>query len=95
MEACTLNVSSGGFYCRSPEPFSPGDNLTALLDLPSVIADRDAGVVLRCDVRVLRLETVTGETGWGIACQIEDYSIVRATNINTGAGLTEAKRGIG
>lgn len=95
VDACTVNVSSGGFYCRSPEPFSAGDNLTALLDLPSVLTDRHAGVVLRCDVRVLRLESFVDD-GWGIACQIDDYSILRATNTNDiGAGVSEGKRGTG
>ncbi|MGH9344049.1 MAG: PilZ domain-containing protein [Terriglobia bacterium] len=77
VEALTTNVSSGGFYCRSPRQFSEGDRLTALLEILGASAESDAHkLTLRCDIQVLRIEAVDGSSNWGLACQIRDYCVV-------------------
>ena len=83
-EACTIDVSSGGFYCRSLQPFLPGDTLVALLEVPGLAAHQNAAaVVLRCHVRVLRVQSLVDGSAWGIACQIVDYSVCKAQELET------------
>jgi len=80
VDALTKDVSSGGFYCRSPRAFSLGERLTAVLEMPSTVVDRQSALVLSCDVYVLRVEALLNDCGWGIALKIVDYSLVRAEN---------------
>ncbi|MBV9497917.1 MAG: PilZ domain-containing protein [Acidobacteriaceae bacterium] len=78
-DALTVNVSSGGFYCCSGRPFSPGDHLTALLAIPSPGSNLESQrLTLRCEVVVLRVETSDDGHDTGVACQIRDYSVLRA-----------------
>ena len=87
--ARTVDVSSGGFYCYSSRAFLPGDRLTVLLDIPNGLRDQDSEpIVLRCDVRVLRAEVTRGDLGWGMACQILDYSVLRVSNTEINAAAS-------
>jgi hypothetical protein len=93
VQAYTVDVSSGGFYCRSPRPFLPGDKLTALLDIPNLFGGLDSAVlVLHCEVTVLRVDPIAQTDTWGIACQISDYSVLRAAKVEVTGG-TSAKSG--
>lgn len=93
VQAYTTDVSSGGFYCRSPRPFLPGDKLTALLDIPNLFGDVDSTVlVLHCEVAVLRVEPIAHSDDWGLACQILDYSVLRAAKIEVN-GAASVKNG--
>lgn len=76
VDALTSDVSSGGFYIRCPEPFAPGNKITAFLEIPGGGADEGSPkLVLRCDVRVLRIETLADSCDWGLGCEILDYSL--------------------
>ena len=78
IHARTVDVSSGGFYCRSPRPLLTGERVKAFLHMPE-IGEQDSKFVIRCDVYVLRVDPSI-DHGWGIACQILDYSIFRDLN---------------
>lgn len=77
VHARTADISSGGFYCRSQRGFAPGEELTALIDIPAPSGGPDSvSIVLRCHVHVVRVEPLNCEDGWGVACQILDYSVL-------------------
>ena len=67
----TSNLSSGGFWCRSPVPFRQGDDLECTFEL----ADEHGAepVELRCRASVLRVAPSDCDSGYGLACQLNDY----------------------
>ena len=72
VSAETDNLNSGGFYCISEEPFSPGESLECDLFIPANPGVLEGpNVVLHRQVKVLRLEIKGLEPGFGIACQFE------------------------
>jgi hypothetical protein len=72
----TLNISSQGFYCVVDQPVRAGEELRCLVDLMEGHAGLSLpGVSLNCDVVVLRSEE--REDGRGIACWIQNYTVVR------------------
>lgn len=71
----TDNVSSDGFYFRTRERFSPGEELQCLVLIPAfdpALANRNLD--LRCRVRVMAVEVLDGDKGFGVECHIESYS---------------------
>jgi len=72
-EGVTRDLSSAGFYCRSPMPLTVGESLTCLLRIPSPYRGRSHTLTLECTVRVVRLEQVGDEGSFGIGCQLEGY----------------------
>lgn len=77
LETFTINVSSSGFYYPSTQPFSVGESLVALLEIPGAAADREfQNVVLRCEVIVLRVEMLVDTRNYGVACRVTDYSVL-------------------
>lgn len=75
----TRNVSSRGFYCYSPEVFSEGDVLTCIIEAPAW-KPGEAGqkLLLNCTARVIWIERIESEQCFGIACEIQDYSVINA-----------------
>jgi hypothetical protein len=74
MRSTTLDLSSTGFFCLSPTPYSIGEPLTCRLTVPAhERAGRERTAALECQVRVVRAEPATVEGYFGIACCIEDY----------------------
>ena len=72
----TENISSNGFYCICPEPFVPGEQRNILLMLPARGYSRSgANVDLKCQVRVVRIDSIGPRPGFGVACQIEKYTL--------------------
>jgi hypothetical protein len=72
----TVNISSQGFYCVVDQPVRAGEELRCLVDL---MEGHDGlslpGVSLNCNIVVLRTEE--SESGRGIACWIQNYTVVR------------------
>ena len=72
VRAETLNLSSEGFYCMSPVPFTAGETIdcTIVLPVPEGVHEprRLAGRTV-----VLRVEPNGNQ--FGIACRLEDYSL--------------------
>ena len=85
----TRNVSSQGFYCLVQEPFDWGERVecTVIVPVPKSAKPDDA-LWLKCQARVLRVESVVAGTAFGIAFQIEEYCVVRLNAIQ----ITPAER---
>ena len=72
----TENISSGGFYCVSPDAFVPGDHLEVEFLLPAHNLGRgEKRVRLKCQARVVRIDSTWLGPGFGIGCRIEAYSL--------------------
>ena len=74
IETLTRDLSSGGFYCLSKVPVTPGEMLTCTLKVPT--HDPNGKLLersLECKVRVMRVEAQDEEGIFGLACRIEDY----------------------
>ena len=68
----TEDLSSEGFYCNSDAPFSPGQRLECDLWIDArANGSSGANVILRRQVRVVRVEIRGLEPGFGVACQFE------------------------
>ncbi len=66
----TLDISTDGFYCTTPEPFAPGERLHCQIALPN-----EAGLYLDADVEVVRVAVSQRESGFGYGCRILEYRL--------------------
>jgi hypothetical protein len=57
-----------------PVPFTVGEEIRCDILIPSHVASR---LYLHCRARVLRVESAGSESSYGIACRIEQYSVIR------------------
>jgi hypothetical protein len=72
----TENISSDGFYCICSEPLVPGERREVHLLLPAHSYGRaEAGVDIKCQARVVRIDSLGSGPGFGVACQIEKYTL--------------------
>src|SRR5260370_27776915 len=72
----TVNISSEGFYCVSPDPCVPGDRLEVELLLPAHNAGHDEKRVrLKCQAQVVHIDSMWPSPGFGIGCRIETYAL--------------------
>ena len=72
----TRNISSGGLYFLSPAPLIRGEQVDVFLVLPvcrEIHSCTNAGI--RCQIRVVRIDSLGNGLGFGIACQIESYTV--------------------
>jgi hypothetical protein len=81
LESRTKNLSSSGFYCFVQQPFEPfaiGESICCQIVVPGDSSGSTQGSIsLKCQAKVLRVEPL--ETGtYGVACLIEDYTVVRS-----------------
>jgi len=75
---CTNNISSSGFYCYSPESFSPGEMLSCSIDIPAwTPGAADEHLTLECRVQVIWVERVEAIRQFGIGCHIHDYVVTK------------------
>jgi len=74
----TEDISSGGFYCMTAEPYLPGIELQATLEVPFRYRQgRGADcLVLQCQVEVLRAAGDHLKKNYGLACQFKAYRII-------------------
>lgn len=73
----TKNLSSRGFYCHVHQAVNAGEQLQCSILIPArELADTKHALSLECRARVLRVEAAGLNGGFGIACQIEDYSVI-------------------
>lgn len=73
----TQDVSSDGFSCLSSEPFLPGDDLRARLEIPcGEKGESDISLVVDCHIEVLRTIANGTEQLFGLACRVNDYHVV-------------------
>lgn len=79
LRAETRNISRDGFYCLLDQPLTPGERIECDIVVPTHdLLDPEDFVYLHCSVQVLRVEKTGTGSGFGIACRIEDYSVVPA-----------------
>jgi hypothetical protein len=75
----TLDISNNGFYCITQQPFAPGEQVTCLIGIP-VRSSGTPGcgdlLYLQAEVDVVRI-TITNGEGFGVACRISDYRVLR------------------
>lgn len=75
----TLNISTDGFYCTTPEPFAPGERLRCLISLRDDLrVPGEAQMYLDADVEVVRIVARNTESGFGYGCRILDYRLSSA-----------------
>ena len=73
----TKNVSSHGFFCYSPEPFSPHDMLICSIDIPAwKPGGPEEHLILECTVEVIWVEHLEDAQQFGLGCRIHDYAVV-------------------
>jgi hypothetical protein len=78
----TSNVSSQGFYCLVQEPFESGERVECTLVIPIPKSGKpDAVIWLKCQARLLRVESVAGDKAFGIAFLIEEYCLVHLNRV--------------
>lgn len=74
VESLTRDLSSSGFYCITGVAFTPGERLICALRVPTHDPKgKRLEQRLECKVRVVRVEPLSSEGTFGLACQIEDY----------------------
>jgi len=71
----TQNISSGGFYFLSPEPLIRGEQREMFLALPAFESAMGANAGIACQARVVRVDPSPDSGGFGIACEIERYTV--------------------
>lgn len=85
----TSNLSSRGFYCVLPERLTVGERVECDLILPEDHEESEGALFLRCQARVVRVvdgADACENDGYGLACHIEDYCLMR----RSGTGKPEA-----
>ena len=74
----TLDISNNGFYCITPQPFAPGEQLTCLIGVPvrsaATLECKDR-LYLQAEVDVVRI-VVNNGSGFGVGCRISDYRVL-------------------
>jgi hypothetical protein len=74
----TENLSSGGFYCFSDEPFRPEEQLHCLLRVPAQNpADREDALYLTFLADVVRVEMSEPAGQFGIACRVRNHHVAQ------------------
>ena len=77
VSAKTENISGGGFFFVSPEPFTPCERLRVCILLPQV--DRigfNCSCLVECEVEVVHV-SVNRQAGFGTGCRIDRYEFRR------------------
>jgi hypothetical protein len=71
----TQNISSGGFYFTSPEPLIRGEQREIFLALPAFESTSGSNAGIACQARVVRVDALPDSGGFGVACEIERYTV--------------------
>jgi hypothetical protein len=86
VETVTEDLSSDGFYFRSPRAFLPGEVRVCTLIAPTCHPDeRTRHILIECCVRVVRVEALTAAVLYGVGCRILDYRVVAGSSESTAA----------
>ena len=77
----TRDISRDGFYCLVDRPLKPGERIECDIVIPTHTSQDPGGVAyLRCRAQAVRVEKFEAAAEFGIACRIEDYSLVRGSD---------------
>jgi hypothetical protein len=87
------NISSDGFYCLVDRSVRPGDKFSCDILIPTHASlDPDEVVYLRCHAQAVRVESLGDGTGFGLACQIEDYCLLPSGAALGGASYRPSRK---
>jgi hypothetical protein len=77
MQTETENISCEGFYFLCGNPYAPGDQLEATIQVPwrDVMRDDRHFLALQCRVEVVRIERPVPDQ-YGVGCRIRSYVVV-------------------
>jgi hypothetical protein len=76
IQSVTENLSSAGFFCYCPVAFPVGDSLDCVIEMATAGLGRlSSPLRLCCQARVVRVEPDENSGRYGIACQINDYTL--------------------
>jgi len=74
IHSTTRDLSSRGFCCDSPVPFTPGEHIFCKLKVPAYHPERsDWTLSLECQVRIARVAPADHDGTYILGCEIEDY----------------------
>lgn len=80
----TSDITNDGFYCTSPQPFSPGESILGLIALPSEPAHGNerseaegtpCQMYIEAQIEVVRVAVDNGN-GFGLGCRMTDYRLI-------------------
>jgi hypothetical protein len=78
--ATTRDINKDGFYCSLDQPVKAGERIECDIIVPTHGSqDPDDVVCLRCCAQAVRVEKIEGSLEFGLACRIEDYSVIRSS----------------
>lgn len=81
LRTVTRNISRDGFYCALDRPLRPGERIDCDIVVPTHnLQDPENVAYLRCSAQVLRVEKIGTGAEFGIACRIEDYTVMHGTH---------------
>lgn len=77
----TENVSCNSFYCISDRPLFPDEVVDCELVIPGtdITSVPEPDLHLTCSARVVRVVGGHPNGGYGVACQLEDYTVTRSS----------------
>lgn len=85
VEMVTSDLSSGGFYFLTKEPFESGEFRECTLGMP---ANQPWGVdhflLVECKVQVVRVQPLGRDGLSGVGCRIQDYRFADSSNGHAG-----------
>ena len=93
LQTNTENISCSGFYYSCPTSFDVGKRLEVLLEVPGdcLPGNGDSrNLVLQCQVRVVRIVQKRKASAFGVAVEIESFS-VPVINVRNGFTLSTEK----
>jgi PilZ domain len=78
------DISSDGFYCLSAQPFSPNEKLHCEIVIPNQdsASSTEGSLLLRCRAEVVRVMADGRTPGYGLACRLQHYTIVRQSFVH-------------
>ena len=80
LRTTTRDINKDGFYCSLNQPVRPGQRIECDIVVPGHGSPDPIDVVyLRCRAQAVRVEKIEGSSEFGLACRIEDYSVIRSS----------------
>ena len=84
LRTTTRDINKDGFYCLSDQPLSIGEQIECDIVVPAHRSqDSDDVGYLRCRAQAVRVEKIGGTSEFGLACRIEDYSLITVGSVET------------
>jgi hypothetical protein len=77
----TSDITNDGFYCTSPQPLSPGEKLSGIMQLPAAPSVTESTqLYVEAEIEIVRL-AIDNTIGFGLGCRITDYRVITRESI--------------